>query len=398
MLVANVADSHFDETSRFEECVAVHDWIAIDIAERGVGLVLHSGDVYERKSTPDERREAAGFFRKCAETAPVVIVRGNHDPLRDLMLLAMLDAVHPIQVVEDARIIDVAGVQVACLAWPRRASIIALAAKRDLGHEGAEQIAGDALRAVLRGMGAQMFDDRPKILLAHAMVRGSMTSTGQPLVGCDMEVGLDDLRLANADFYSLGHIHMPQDWGNTGDDSHDGHVFHDFAPKGDIVYPGSPRRTAYGETEEKGYVIYDTEARTWFRVPTPCAPMLLLNDEWGQMPGVQAYGWIGDPQEVKASLIDAEIRFRYTVDADKREAAFAAAVVWRKEMLAAGAAAVKLEPVVRSIVKARAPEVAMAKETRDKLKAFWESQADPPPTERRERMLQKFGELEAADA
>lgn len=385
MLVANVADSHFDETSRFEECIKVHDWIANDIAERGVGLVLHGGDVYERRSTPDERRAAGGFFRKCAETAPVVIVRGNHDPRRDVLIMGMFGSHHPIHVVEDARVIREAGCNIGCLAWPRRSSILAVAAEHGYGHEGAEQIAGDALRAVLRGLG-HMMDDRsgPKILLAHAMVRNARTSTGQPLVGCDMEVGVDDLRLAGADFYSIGHVHM-------------GQLFRDN-DGGDIVYPGSPRRTAFGETEEKGYVIYDTEARTWFRVPTPCAPMLLLETEWVDGEFSVIFKVMGDGSVAgyfPESMRDAEIRLRYTVDADQREAAFAAAVFMRKEMLAFGAAAVKLDAVVRSSVKARAPQVAMAKGTRDKLKAFWNSQADPPPDERRERLLVKLAELEA---
>ncbi len=389
MKVALVGDSHFDETSRFEECVRIHDWIANDIAERGVGLVLHSGDVYERKSTPDERRAAAGFFQRCASLAPVVIVRGNHDVRHDLVLLGLLDAQHTIHVVEDARIIDVAGAQVACLAWPRRSSIIALAAKRDLGHEGAEQIAGDALRAVLRGMGQQMLArDCPKILLAHAMVRGSKTSTGQPLIGMDMEVGLDDLRLAGADFYALGHIHMSQSWEVKG-------TADDRIPDADVVYPGSPRRTAFGEIEKKGYVIYDTDGDWWEHVETPCAPMLLLESSWV---GGDDTGMPGCFEHVfRIDQAGAEIRFRYTVDADQREAAFAAAVVLRMQALASGIAAMKLDAVFRSSVKARAPEVAMAKGTRDKLKAFWESQADPPPPERRERLLTKLAEMEAAE-
>ena len=55
MQVAILADSHFDEHSRFAECVRVHDWIADDIAARDVDLVLHAGDLYYRKSSPPER-------------------------------------------------------------------------------------------------------------------------------------------------------------------------------------------------------------------------------------------------------------------------------------------------------------------------------------------------------
>ena len=67
--LAHIADSHFDETSRFDECVHVHDWIAADIIARGADLIVHSGDVYERKSTPRERIAVARFFQALATVA-----------------------------------------------------------------------------------------------------------------------------------------------------------------------------------------------------------------------------------------------------------------------------------------------------------------------------------------
>ena len=218
MQVAILADSHFDEHSRFAECVRVHDWIADDIAARGVDLILHAGDVYERKSAPREREAVAAWVQRVTQTAPLVIVRGNHDILGDLPLLARLETRHPVYVEEGAavRYVETArGVAaVACVAWPRKASLHAMLGQ--VGHEGSELAAGDAMRAVLRGLGAEMAEhDGPRLLLSHAMVRGSKTSHGQPLVGCDMELGLDDLALAGADFYALGHIHMPQEIGRA---------------------------------------------------------------------------------------------------------------------------------------------------------------------------------------
>ena len=63
-VVAVVADSHFDEASRFEECQRLHAWIADDMAARGVDVVLHGGDLYERRSTPAERRSAAEMLKE----------------------------------------------------------------------------------------------------------------------------------------------------------------------------------------------------------------------------------------------------------------------------------------------------------------------------------------------
>src|SRR6185436_749582 len=97
-LLAHVADSHFYEHSRFEECIRLHNWIAEDAKARGVELTVHAGDVYERKSTPLERQAAAAWFQLMAALGPVVVARGNHDAIDDLPLLERLETLHPIEV------------------------------------------------------------------------------------------------------------------------------------------------------------------------------------------------------------------------------------------------------------------------------------------------------------
>jgi len=396
MRVAIIADSHFDECSRFDECVRVHNWIADDMRERRVDLVLHAGDVYERKSTPVERAAVSAWVQLVADFAPLVIVRGNHDAPRDLELLAKLDSCFPVIVEERAgvhmvepwREYPARRVAVGCLAWPTKSSVLALSKDRVLSHAEGELIAGDALRAVLRGLGQQMHEHvGPKILLAHAMVRGSKVSTGQPLVGCDLEVGLEDLDLAGADFVAIGHIHMPQGW---------------YAPQhhplesagASVVYPGSPRRTAFGEVEQKGYVIVDFDERggaTYERIPTPCAPMVLLEA-----------AWCGDIFEggrllTEAEREGAEVRFRYTVPADDRVAAAAAAERVKAELLELGAVDVKLEERVLPHSTARAPEVASAPTLADKLAVLWRARNTTPEPERALELVDKASLLEAEE-
>jgi len=205
-------------------------------------------------------------------------------------------------------------------------------------------------------------------------VRGSVTSTGQPLVGCDLELGLDDLALVGADFYALGHIHMPQAWSIAG------------AP---VVYPGSPRRTAFGELEEKGYVIVEFNGREVVsveRVPTPCTPMIQFASAWrdGHLVLDQA----------GLDVAGAEVRFRYSVPSDEREAARSAAAVLRDALLGQGALLVKVEEMVSTTVRARTPEIADALTLSDKLSALWVSQKNAPANDRRPRLLSKVLELE----
>src|SRR5688572_8347612 len=126
--IAVVADSHFDQHSRFEECVRLHDWIGEDATARGCRAWIHTGDLYERKSSPLERQAAARWLQRMTYFGPGVIVRGNHDAVEDLPLLERLDTHndHEITVIEGARVVELAGAAVACMGWPQRGRLAAL--------------------------------------------------------------------------------------------------------------------------------------------------------------------------------------------------------------------------------------------------------------------------------
>ncbi len=359
--VAVIADSHFCETSRFDECVRLHDWIAADIVARNVDLVLHAGDVFHQKSTPKERMAVAQWLSKVTEQAPVLIVRGNHDFLSDLPLFARLEGKHPVIVEEAARVHTIAGVAVAAIAWPRKGEMLICG----VDHS-------EAMPSILTGLGDQLHGTGlPSILLMHAMVRGSKTSAGQPLIGCDFEVSVGDLERVGAGMVVLGHIHKHQSWNE------------DLQ----IVYAGSPRRTEFGDIDDKGYLIVDMdcESASWQFVKTPATPMLLLEADWveGQFLGICADNVAG-----------SETRLRYNVDVDQRDNARASAEEIRARLLANGAVMVKLEEVVSSTVRARCPEISAAKTISDKLVAHWASKGVELAPERKVRVLARLGELE----
>jgi DNA repair protein SbcD/Mre11 len=374
--VAVVADSHFHEHSRFDECIAVHKWIAEDAGQRGVDLVVHTGDLYERKSTPAERQAAADWIQLMADFAPVVIVRGNHDAIGDLPLLERLRSTHPIQVVETVAVLTVAGIVVGCLGWPQRANLHMMLPGS--GREAVELESSAALRAVLRGLGAEIERYReaygaecPTMLAAHAMIDGSRVSTGQPLVGCDFSIGLSDLALANAGFYALGHVHCGNDWDIAG------------AP---AVYPGSPRRTSFGELEAKHYVIaeHDGECWTYERIETPARRMVHLEARYSH----------GTLEFQNSALVSpgCEVRLRYYCQRGDREAARAIALAVEKGLLKE-AHSVKLEECLVVESRARAPEVAEAKTLPDRLDAYWKSKS-VDVGERRSGLFEKVNVIE----
>jgi exonuclease SbcD len=380
--IAVVADSHFCETSRFEECIRLHDEIAEWVETHRPDAVVHAGDIFERRSTPRERVAVANWLQRVAAVCPVAVVRGNHDAEEDVAFMARLQSARGIHAVERPDIVTVREVDLLLLPWPRKS--VLLAAMPGASMEEADEAAKFALRSVLLGLRGESTAPH-RLLVSHAMVRGSMTSHGQPLVGMEMELGLEDLALAECNAYALGHIHMQQRWDVGG------------AP---AFYPGSPRRTAFGEVEEKGFVVVDVEARSTEFVRLSATPMVLVETEW--VP--EHIGLPGDVV-VPAAMAEvpvpplggAEVRFRYRVGADQREAARSAAAAWRDTALLEGAVNVKVEEVVDATTRARAPEVAQARTLREQLEAYWATKGKDPG-ERRVALLDKVSLLENSHA
>jgi DNA repair exonuclease SbcCD nuclease subunit len=372
MLMAS-GDHHFVEHLRFEECIRVHCWIAEQVAKERPVCFLSGGDIYERASTPTERMRVSDFLCAVAETCPVLITKGNHDRALDCALLGRLQSKHPITVVESCGVFDLGGIRIAAVAYPNRASIAAMV-NRPLPAEALDDVAREALRGVLLGLS----NARPDVLLGHFMINGSVTSVGQPLIGAELNVGLADLALARTKITIASHIHRPQAWDFDG------------AP---IVYCGSPYRTKYGETETKSILVADVckGGVEWSRLVTPATPMILAEDEWGDTGWL--VGWHGlDPEACRG----AEIRMRYEVASDRRDAAKAAAARVRDDLLARGAVSVKTDEVVQATTRARTPEIVSAVTIADKLDVLWRSKRIEMPGERRGRVLQRLAELEAA--
>lgn len=380
MLALCSGDHHFCERIRFEECVRIHRWMVELARDEKPDVFVSGGDIYERASTPLEREAVAEWLTAMAEVCPVVISKGNHDRSRDVDLMRRLRTRHPIVVEERAGVHLVAGAAIAAIAWPEPAYLTAMA-------ESSEQASADmrlALTNILRGLGAQLSDFRgPRILLGHLMVDGSITSTGQPLLGQPINVSLGDLALAQAELGIIGHIHKAQVFDVMG------------APH---WYPGSPFRTSFGQLEKKlvllaefngpqsGYALDHVQ-----EIETPATPMVQVDDEWG-MVGAEP-GWLAGGQRLAQDCRGCEIRIRYKVANDRREAARAAAERWRLEWLDAGAVLVQVEQEIVVETRARMPTVVAAGTPSEKLEAYWAAKGFVPG-ERRQPLLEKFAELE----
>jgi len=394
--IAFITAQHWDVHGRGAATVRIHDCIAEDAARRGCSLTLLGGDLHERKSVAEERNAVAAWLVKMARLGEVVGVYGNHESPLDLEIYTKLEAENPITFYDRPAVHWYAGIAIACLPWPRPAHL--LAELGPVSQEAGNQVATDALRAVLRGLGDAMDaagvdgrGPRSRVFLGHVMARGSLTSTGQEMLGMPLELGLEDLALARADAYLLGHIHLGagNEW-QIGD-----------AP---AFYGGSPRRCTWGEPEVKSYTVLEFEDGlegrlvSWERVPTPATRMAHVEAHWHgahtglpgdvTVPAGLSRDW--SPEEVAG----AEVRLRYVVEAPNREAAKRDAAEEVDALRAAGAVSVKVEEQVMASTRARTPEVARAVTLADKLGALWEARKDVPDPVRREALRAKLYELE----
>lgn len=372
--IAIVGDTHADARSRLDEHNRIMRWIGERCAD--VDAFVHTGDVFERaSSTGVERLAVADYLQAWAQIAPVIVVAGNHDGEEDIEWIGRLKAPHPIYSVTSPRVIRIRGVaDVACLPWPRKGNLLAeLPAE---SHGDSDAILVQALRSVIRGLGQELSQMpngvNPRVFAGHVQTRGSKISISQPpLAGQDFELGLEDLAACKADLYALGHIHLGQEWDANGSVA---------------IYPGSPRRCNYGETEEKRFLIATLggDGVNIERISTPATPMLHVAAEW--------HDGALDVHDPPAEVAGADVRIRYKVASDQREPAKAAANALAKSWLDNGAVAVKVEPEVVTETRARMPHVAEAKSPADKLEAFWRAKSFDPG-ERRAQLLEKFHQL-----
>jgi DNA repair exonuclease SbcCD nuclease subunit len=228
MRIGFLADSHFASGKGLQECRQVHDFIASDMAEREVDLVIHGGDVFDARPSKRDSIAVADLFDRLASRCPVFVVRGNHDTPAGLEVLRSLCTVHQI-VVEPA-----VGLH---KVWTRK------------GHAWVLGIAWN--QTVPRGSNFIVPPPRsgaPFILAGHLLVRGAQMSSGQiASMPEDMirkgyrETSIESLRRTGADIVLLGHIHARQQW-------EDGTL---------VAYAGSPMRLHPSEIEPKCYIVAD---------------------------------------------------------------------------------------------------------------------------------------------
>ncbi|PFX02163.1 Nuclease SbcCD subunit D [Nocardia farcinica] len=239
---------------RDAEFDAVLDEIAEIAADFAPDLIVHSGDLFDGpRPGLDDMRRAARSLRRLGETAPVVVVAGNHDTRHVLLFLEYMlsdmgnrgDDQMRVRFATDARPDGVliaeyptAGgftLRVGALPYlhPNRFSyeFTDPATATATYAEQIRNIQADVYRRLATGRGARDI----LVFTAHLFVEGATPSYSERRISLDANYAVAAAGLPPVDYGALGHMHKPQRVDNVGFPAH---------------YAGSPLQLDFGETRK----------------------------------------------------------------------------------------------------------------------------------------------------
>ncbi len=249
MRIIHTSDWHigrrFERESMDVEQRAFLAWLAGQVEDRKVNLVIVAGDIYDR-SLPAEEAVAlldAALNDLRAAGSTVVMISGNHDSPRRLGFGAQRQAQGGVLIFSNDQItpapyVFTAGTeQVAILATPFLDPQITLPPLDDTDgnprRRTHEHVLVDALsagRAQLDQLGPM-----PTIAVAHAFVTGSTVSDSERLLAVGGADAVSPEVFDGFTYVALGHLHRPQLIG--------GRV--------DVAYSGSPLPYSFSEDHPK---------------------------------------------------------------------------------------------------------------------------------------------------
>ena len=226
--IAHLADTHIKNLKFHYEYKKVFEQLYDILRKENVDYIVHCGDIAHTKTqiSPEFVELCSDFFSNLAKIAPTYIILGNHDG--NLKNSTRQDALSPI---------------VKALNLPDLYL---------LKNAGETVLEPDLALNVL-----SVFDEdnwvapsdnsRINVALYHGSVSGVKTDTGWVMDHGDHDIGV----FAGHDFALLGDIHKTNQILDT---------------EGRVRYCGSTVQQNHGETNDKGFLIWEIEDKNEFRV------------------------------------------------------------------------------------------------------------------------------------
>mgnify|MGYP003673784494 CR=1 FL=1 len=216
---AHISDTHIRNLKYHTEYKEVFSSLYKRLKEEKVDYIIHCGDIAHTKTqiSPEFVDLCSDFFRNLAKIAPTYVILGNHDG--NLRNFSRLDALSPI----------VEALDIPTLHLAKKSSQIALESPYVLN--------------VLSIFDKDNWDlnideEKVNIALYHGAVKGAKTDVGYTIEHGDVDIET----LKRFDYGFLGDIHKSNQVLDSG---------------GKIRYAGSTVQQNHGESDDKGFLIWE---------------------------------------------------------------------------------------------------------------------------------------------
>ena len=226
MKFAHIADTHIRNLKYHKEYREVFKQLYKSLKKNKVDYIIHCGDIAHTKTeiSPEFVEMCSDFFKNLADIAPTYIILGNHDG--NLRNSSRQDALTPI-----ARALN-------------HSNLYLLKESGEVHLDDSFTI--NVLSVFDRNNWCSPANtDRINIALYHGAVSGVKTDTGWK-----MEAGEDDVSIFNNfDYGFLGDIHKTNQT---------------IDKKGKVRYSGSTVQQNHGETNDKGFLLWNILSKDEF--------------------------------------------------------------------------------------------------------------------------------------
>ena len=230
MRIAHIADTHIKNLKYHFEYREVFKQLYNSLKEKEIDAIIHCGDIAHTKTqiSPEFVDLTSDFFRNLSNIAPTYIILGNHDG--NLRNTHRQDAITPIVEALDLKDIH----------------LLKNSGETLLKGSGDQQCKINVFSIFDRDNWSPPTDENVvNIALFHGAVAGSQTDVGWTLNKGDINVNVFE----GHDYVMLGDIHKTNQILDT---------------DGRVRYAGSTIQQNFGETPDKGYLLWDIKNKNEF--------------------------------------------------------------------------------------------------------------------------------------
>ena len=251
MKIAHIADTHIKNLKFHDEYKEIFNKMYEIMREQKVDAIVHCGDIAHTKTqiSPEFVDMTGEFFKNLSSIAPTYIILGNHEG--NLRNNSRQDAISPI---------------VSALNLPN------LFLLKDSGEI---QVNNNITFNVMSVFDQQRWikpsdSNKINIALLHGSVSGVQTDTDYTLEHGEFDVSIFE----GHDYAFLGDIHKTNQILDT---------------DGRVRYPGSTVQQNFGETDDKGFLIWDIQSKDSFTckhyaIPNPRPFVTITLNSDGSLP------------------------------------------------------------------------------------------------------------------